>query len=173
MEMGRILELLPGGRRALFARYHLGGCQSCGFPPEETLASLCARNGNIPPEEVIEHLLDSHAHDEAMLISPVELRELLLSPTPPLLLDTRTREEHEAVAIAGSQFMTQELQQKLFGEDPAAFIVLYDHSGRNVLDTCAWFQGHGLKITKALRGGIDAWSREIDPTLPRYRIEVE
>lgn len=173
MEMGRILELLPGGRRALFARYHLGGCQSCGFPPEETLASLCERNGNIPPDELIAHLLESHAHDEAMLISPTELQELLRSPAPPLLLDTRTREEHEAVSIGSSQFMTQELQQKLFGADPAAAIVLYDHSGRNVLDTCAWFQGHGLKNTKALRGGIDAWSREIDPSLPRYRIEVE
>jgi hypothetical protein len=37
----------------------------------------------------------------------------------------------------------------------------------------AWFRGHGLKHTFGLRGGIDAWSREIDPELPRYRIEVD
>ena len=51
--------------------------------------------------------------------------------------------------------------------------MLHDHAGKHVLDTCAWFLGHGLKNTRALKGGIDAWSREIDPTLPRYRIEVE
>ena len=33
----------PGARRALFARYHIGGCQSCGFSPGETLAEVCAR----------------------------------------------------------------------------------------------------------------------------------
>lgn len=46
--MGEILAAYPGARRALFARYHLGGCQSCGFPAEESLASLCKRNGDIP-----------------------------------------------------------------------------------------------------------------------------
>jgi hypothetical protein len=30
-----------------------------------------------------------------------------------------------------------------------------------------------MKNTRALRGGIDAWSREVDPKLPRYRIEVD
>jgi hypothetical protein len=30
-----------------------------------------------------------------------------------------------------------------------------------------------MKNTRALKGGIDAWSREIDPTLPRYRIEID
>lgn len=171
--MGVIMETLPGARRALFSRYHLGGCQSCGFSNDETLAQLCARSGGHDPDEALAHLLESHAHDESMMISPAELKSALDSPDPPLLLDTRTREEHEAVKIAGALFMDQELQQKLFSGDPEQRIVLYDHTGQHVLDTCAWFLGHGLKETKALRGGIDAWSREIDPTLPRYRLEVD
>ncbi len=38
--MGEILETLTGARRALFSRYHLGGCQSCAFSNEETLGQL-------------------------------------------------------------------------------------------------------------------------------------
>lgn len=171
--MGEILEALPGARRALFARYHLGGCQSCGFSPDETLAELARRSGELDPREMLAHVLQAHEHDRAMLVTPGEARELLDSAAPPLLLDTRTREEHEAVAIPGSSFMTQELQQQLFAGDPARAILLYDHLGRQVLDTCSWFQGHGLKNTRALEGGIDAWSREIDPTLRRYRIELD
>jgi rhodanese-related sulfurtransferase len=89
------------------------------------------------------------------------------------LVDLRTREEHEAVVIPGSEFFTQELQQQLFAGDPKTPILLYDHSGKNVLDQVAWFRGHGLHETYALRGGIDAWSLEIDRSIPRYRLEMD
>ena len=32
----------------------------------------------------------------------------------------------------------------------------------------AYFAGHGLENVRNLRGGIDAWSQEVDATLPRY-----
>lgn len=170
--MGVILEALPGARRALFAKYHLGGCQSCGFSQDESLGTLCARSGNLPVKEVIDHLLASHKHDEAMLLSPANAKSLLEQPTT-RLIDTRTREEFEAVHIPQAEFLTQDLQQSIFGGNPERTILLCDHSGRHVLDTVAWFRGHGLKRTFGIRGGIDAWSLEIDPTLPRYRIEID
>ena len=89
------------------------------------------------------------------------------------LIDLRMREEHEAVVIPGSEFFTQELQQQLFAGDPNTRILLYDHSGRNVLDQVAWFRGHGMNETYGLLGGIDAWSREIDKSIPRYRVEMD
>jgi rhodanese-related sulfurtransferase len=167
--MGEILATLPGAKRALFARYHLGGCHSCAFSNEETLAELCQRS-DLPVSEVLDHLLASHVHDSAMLMEPAEARDGLASLR---LIDIRTREEHEAVAIPESEFFTQDLQQQLFAGAPDSTILLYDHSGRNVLDQVAWFRGHGLKKTFGLRGGIDAWSREIDPSIPRYRIEMD
>jgi rhodanese-related sulfurtransferase len=167
--MAVILDALPGARRALFARYHLGGCQSCAFSNEETLAQLSARV-ELPVDEVLAHLLESHAHDLAMLMEPAAAASEISMLR---LIDIRTREEHEAVAIPGSEFFTQELQQQLFAGDSAQRILLYDHSGRNVLDQVAWFRGHGLQQTYGLRGGIDAWSREIDSSLPRYRIEID
>lgn len=170
---GQIMQALPGARRALFSAYHLGGCQSCGFTDSETLAQLCARAGELDVAEVLAHLLASHAHDESMMLSPAKLKAELDAPAPPLLLDCRTREEHDAVSIPGAVFLEQELQQQLFAGDPQRRIILHDHSGKHVLDTCAWFLGHGMKNTRALKGGIDAWSQEVDPTLPRYRIEID
>jgi rhodanese-related sulfurtransferase len=171
--MAAIIGALPGARRALFARYHLGGCQSCAFSNEETLAQLCRRAGGLPPDEVLAHLLEGHAHDQHMLMEPADARDRLAAGPPPRLIDIRTREEHEAVAIPGSEFSTQELQQQLFAGEPDAEILLYDHTGANVLDQVAWYRGHGLGRTFGLRGGIDAWSREIDPKLPRYRMELD
>jgi len=167
--MGLILETLPGARRAIFARYHLGGCQSCAFSNEETLAELCRRS-EFPVDEVLAHLLTSHEHDSALWLEPAAAKERLHEFR---VIDLRTREEHEAVAIPSSEFFTQELQQQLFAGDPAAKILLYDHSGRSALDQVAWFRGHGLHETYALRGGIDAWSLEIDPALQRYRLEMD
>jgi rhodanese-related sulfurtransferase len=167
--MGQIMEALPGAKRAIFARYHLGGCQSCAFSNEETLAELSARS-EIPADEVLEHLLASHVHDSEMLIEPAAAKEGISGLR---LIDLRTREEHEAVVIAGSEFFTQELQQQLFAGDSDARILLYDHSGKNVLDQVAWFRGHGLTETYGLRGGIDAWSREVDPSVQRYRLEMD
>ena len=39
------------------------------------------------------------------------------------------------------------------------------------MDAAAYFQGHGFTNVKSLRGGIDAWSAEVDPKLPRYHLE--
>lgn len=168
-KMGAILDALPGAKRAIFARYHLGGCQSCAFSMDETLAELCARS-EVSPDEMLEHLRTSHVHDSAMLMEPTAANEELAQLR---LIDLRTREEHEAVVIPGSEFFTQELQQQLFAGAAEARILLYDHSGKNVLDQVAWFRGHGLKETYGLRGGIDAWSREVDSSIPRYRVEMD
>lgn len=167
--MGALMEALPGARRALFARYHLGGCQSCAYSNEETLAALCGRAG-LDESEVLGHLLASHEHDLAMWMEPSVAAERRGSLR---FVDIRTREEHEAVHLAGSEFFTQELQQRLFAGDPDEAILLFDHQGRNVLDQVAWFRGHGLRQTYGLRGGIDAWSREVDPSVRRYRLEID
>jgi len=39
------------------------------------------------------------------------------------------------------------------------------------IDAAAYFTGHGLENVRSLRGGIDAWSCEVDPNIPRYDLE--
>ncbi len=170
--MEDLLARFPGARRALFAAYHVGGCQSCAYRDDETLSEVCARN-EIPVEQAIAAILSSHERDQALLIQPLTLQGRLEAGEEVLLLDIRSREEHEAVRLPDSQFLTQELQNDLFAHPPAGSIVLYDHRGRDVLDRCAWFHGHGLQNSLALAGGIDSWSREVDPGVQRYRLELD
>lgn len=172
MSMKEVLKAYPGAQRALFARYHIGGCSSCGFRSDETLAQVCERNENLPVEEVIQHIHESHASDAKLQITPAELAELRASKPDLKILDVRHREEHEAVKIPGSELLTQDLIQKAFAAwDKTEPLVIYDHQGSHALDAVAYFVGHGFANARCLAGGIDAYSTEIDPTLPRYRIE--
>jgi len=74
--MQSLLLDFPGSKRALFAKYHIGGCSSCAYGNEETLASVCQRN-EIDLEEAIAHILESHEHDREMILSATELAERL------------------------------------------------------------------------------------------------
>lgn len=172
--MGEIIQLFPGAKRALFARYHIGGCQSCAYRDEETLAEVCERNENLPVEEVIAHIRVSHEEDRKILIEPLDLKAALESPVQLRLIDLRTREEHEAVPLPDSELFSNDLLQQIFGsESKDRLIVLYDHKGDRCLDAAAYLVGHGFRKTKALRGGIDAYSREVDSSVPRYQLEFE
>src|SRR3954470_20933541 len=90
--MRELLVQFPGAQRALFRKYHIGGCASCGFAPEETLAGVCARNENLNVDQVIEQITTSHDADLALQIEPRELAARLAANEPIYLLDVRTRE---------------------------------------------------------------------------------
>jgi rhodanese-related sulfurtransferase len=170
--MRELLDQYPGAQRALFRRYHIGGCSSCGFSPEETLAGVCARNQNLAVDEVAEHILAGDAADRSMEIEPRQLSDRLASGETIHLLDIRTREEFDAVKLPGAQLFTQEFMQEILANwSRTDLLVIYDHQGTRSMDAAAYFQGHGFEHLKSLRGGIDAWSAEIDPKLPRYHLE--
>ncbi len=170
--MQELLQALPGAQRALFRLHHIGGCASCGFRPDETIAEVCARNGNLDPVKVLEEVEAACAEDAKMLIEPKEAAAALAADPNARVLDIRTREEFEAVHLPQAQHFTQELLQTIMGEWPKdALVILVDHQGARGLDAAAYFAGHGFTNVRALRGGIDAWSLEVDPSLPRYTIE--
>ncbi|HWI57803.1 MAG TPA: rhodanese-like domain-containing protein [Bacillota bacterium] len=169
--MREVLEAFPGAQRALFRRYHIGGCSSCAFQPGETLAQVCQRNGGLSVEEVLGHIQASHEQDAKILISPKELAGWLQQDPAIRLLDVRSREEFEAVHLEGSVLLSQEVMRQILAEGTNTRpVVVIDHQGRSGLDAAAYFLGHGLQNVRCLRGGIDAWSQEVDPKLRRYRV---
>ena len=169
--MHEVLEVFPGAQRVLFRRYHIGGCSSCGFQPDETLAQICTRNGNLDVAEVLAHIQSSHEQDAKILISPKELAGLLQQDKSVKLVDVRSREEFEAVHIEGSVLLSQDVMRELMasGSNTNPMVVI-DHAGKNGLDAAAYFMGHGLQNVRCLRGGIDAWAQEADPKLRRYKL---
>jgi len=169
--MREVLENFPGAQRALFRRYHIGGCSSCGFSPDETLAQVCARNGALDVTEVLAHIQSSHEQDAKVLIPPAELAGLLQRDPSVKLVDVRSREEFEAVHIAGSVLLSQDVMRELMASGSNTNpIVVIDHVGKNGLDAAAYFMGHGLSNVRCLRGGLDAWAREVEPKMRRYKL---
>ena len=167
--MADVLEVFPGARRALFRKYHIGGCASCGFEMAETLGGVCGRNNDLDVAEVLSDIQASHEADEKIYIDPKTLAAKLEGEAAPKLLDIRSGEEFGAAQIAGAVRMTRDLMQEVMGKwDPETPIVIVDHLGEQGLDAAAYFLGHGLKNVRCLRGGIDAWSVEVDSAVRRY-----
>ena len=171
--MQTVLEAFPGAQRALFRRYHIGGCSSCGFQLTETLEQLCGRNNKLDVAEVLAHIRASHEQDAKVFITPTELFALLARDQSIRLLDVRSREEYEAVRIENSLLLSQPTMQEIMARWPRNQVfVIIDHQGKHGLDAAAYFLGHGFENVRCLRGGIDAWALEIESSLPRYRLET-
>jgi rhodanese-related sulfurtransferase len=169
--MSAVLEAFPGAQRALFRRYHIGGCSSCGFRPDETLAQVCERNGSLDVAEVLAHVRSSHDQDAKTFISPKDLAEWRQKDGSVRLLDVRSRAEFEAVHIGGSTLMSQDSMREIMADGSNTRpLVIVDHQGKAALDAAAYFMGHGLQNVRCLRGGIDAWAQEVDPAMRRYKL---
>jgi len=169
--MSQVLEAYPGAQRALFRRYHIGGCSSCAFRPDETLAQVCERNAGLNVDEVLEHIKSSHEQDGKIFITARELAELRKEDPSVQLVDVRSREEFEAVHIDGSVLLSQDVMRQVMADGSNTRpLIIIDHQGKQGLDAAAYFMGHGLQNVRCLRGGIDAWSQEVDPKVRRYRL---
>ncbi|MEE2948341.1 MAG: rhodanese-like domain-containing protein [Verrucomicrobiota bacterium] len=169
--MQTVLHIYPGAQRALFRKYHIGGCSSCGFQSDETLEGVCKRNGDLPVNEVLDQIKQSHEEDARILIEPADLDKRLKNGEDIHLVDIRSREEFEAVHINDSFLLTQPLMQEILGSwNNDQRFVMIDHKGQKGLDAAAYYLGHGMPNVHALRGGIDAWSLEVDSSIRRYSL---
>lgn len=92
----------------------------------------------------------------------------------PLLLDVRQPWENELAMLAPSLLVPLPELDERWPEVAAAqarpdrLIVAYCHHGVRSLSAAAILEAHGVGPVVSLAGGIDAWSRVVDPTLPRY-----
>ena len=87
----------------------------------------------------------------------------------PLVLDVREPWEHEVCAIAGSKLLPmQEIPARIKELPVDTDIVVICHHGMRSADATAFLSQQGFKSVKNLAGGIDAWSKQIDPNVPRY-----
>ena len=105
-------------------------------------------------------------------ISPRELKELLASGAKNgfVLLDVREPWEHEEARIEGSILMPMgDVPSRAHQElDPESHIVAVCHHGVRSMSVTAWLRDQGFERAQSLRGGIDAWSAEVDSLVPRY-----
>lgn len=110
-------------------------------------------------------------------ISPQDLARQLAfqnqpsdQPKVPLLLDVREKWEFETAHIDNSLLMPMgDVPSRAHAElDPDEPIVVLCHHGMRSLNVTMWLRAQGFEHVQSLAGGIDAWSRSIDPSIARY-----
>jgi rhodanese-related sulfurtransferase len=102
-------------------------------------------------------------------ISPAEAAALL-NENQARFIDVREPREFETARIDGSLPMPMgDVPARAHQElDPDERLVILCHHGIRSMNVTAWLRGQGFDQVQSLRGGIDAWSAEVDPTVPRY-----
>lgn len=105
------------------------------------------------------------------VVQPGEVAARLASGEALRLLDVREPHEHAFVALPNSILLPLgDLPchiQDLEGWQGAEFVV-YCHHGVRSAHAVAWLRSQGFTRARNLSGGIDRWSREVDPGLARY-----
>jgi rhodanese-related sulfurtransferase len=103
-------------------------------------------------------------------LSAVEVERRLRSGSGPiLLLDVREPYERTLATIEPSVHLPmQEVPDRLAELPRDRPIIVYCHSGVRSAMVAGYLEQNGFSDVSNLAGGIDAWSREVDPGVPRY-----
>ena len=102
-------------------------------------------------------------------ITPREVKSMLERGDKFLFVDVREKWEFETSWIDGAVLVPmREIPSNLAKFEEADNIILFCHHGIRSLDAAAWLRSQDIAGAKSMAGGIDRWSAEIDPKIPRY-----
>jgi rhodanese-related sulfurtransferase len=87
----------------------------------------------------------------------------------PLLLDVREPWEYQKARIEGSQLVPMnEIPARVAELDPDQEVVTICHHGGRSMQVAMFLEKSGFAKVHNLGGGVDAWSRTVDPSVPVY-----
>lgn len=102
-------------------------------------------------------------------IDPKSVKEMLDRGEVSLFVDVREPWEHETSHVEGATLIPlQQIPSNLVRFQGATEIVVFCHHGRRSLNAVAWLRSQGIANARSMAGGIDRWSVEVDPQVPRY-----
>ncbi|MGH9729802.1 MAG: rhodanese-like domain-containing protein [Candidatus Acidiferrales bacterium] len=102
-------------------------------------------------------------------IAPAEVKQQFDSGQKFLFVDVREPWEYQLCHIEGSKLIPLgQVAASVQEIEAAETVILFCHSGRRSLDAAAWLRSQGVAGARSMAGGIDRWSQEIDPRVPRY-----
>jgi rhodanese-related sulfurtransferase len=85
------------------------------------------------------------------------------------LVDVREPWEFATAHIDGSLAMPMgDVPARAQELDPLERMVVVCHHGVRSMNATVWLRRQGFEQAQSMRGGIDAWSAEVDPSVPRY-----
>jgi rhodanese-related sulfurtransferase len=103
-------------------------------------------------------------------ITPEEVKTKLEQRETFTLLDVREPWEFEAASIDGAKLVPMgDVPSRAHQElDPEDHIVVVCHHGVRSMNVTAWLRQQGFEKAQSMRGGIDAWARRVDGSVPVY-----
>jgi rhodanese-related sulfurtransferase len=102
-------------------------------------------------------------------ITAVEVKQRLDRGDKLLLVDVREPLEHALCRIEGAVLIPMgSIPSNLQKLDTDDDVICFCHHGMRSLDVANWLRYQGVKSAKSMAGGIDRWSLEVDPKVPRY-----
>lgn len=102
-------------------------------------------------------------------LAPLEVKRQLDAGEPLRLLDVRESWERAIASLPGSLHIPMgEIPARWRELDPNAQIVVLCKAGSRSLRVAQFLSGQGLAKVANLSGGIDAWTRDVDPSLASY-----
>jgi len=110
--------------------------------------------------------------EQAMEITPADVKGRLDAGEPMHLIDVREVHEHAICSIDGAELIPmntvpQQLQHLETLADEAPLIVFCHHGVRSLM-VVNWLREQGIAECSSMSGGIDQWSLSIDRAVPRY-----
>jgi len=105
---------------------------------------------------------------DELMIEPREVHDMTEKGEKFFLLDCREPWEHQTARIEGATLIPmRQIPQKLDEIPKDQPVVIYCHAGVRSLNAASWLKQQGVNAL-SMSGGIDRWSMEIDPKVPRY-----
>ena len=105
-------------------------------------------------------------------ITPAEVHQRLQSGEKLALIDVREPFEFDRARIDGAELIPMRAVpaelQRLDAQADTAPLIVFCHHGVRSLNVVAWLRKQGVAACQSMAGGIDRWSLEIDPNVPRY-----
>ena len=160
MTMEQILAVAPSAQRALFQRYHVGGCSACGFQPTDTLAQVCKDHNILDVPEVIRTIRNAEQVDQRCQIDPAQVKAWLDAGEDFTFVDVRPPEER-AQSLPGSEPLDFADAGRYMSLPKDRRIVFHCQDGQRALDVASYFIGHGFSSVWSLRGGVEGWLAEV------------
>ncbi len=102
-------------------------------------------------------------------LSPVEVQSLLNSNQTYRIIDVREEWEYNLVKLDKAELMPLSKFAKIYEQlNPEEILIIYCHHGTRSYSICNFLKSKGYKNLINLKGGINAWSLQIDSSLTRY-----
>lgn len=101
-------------------------------------------------------------------ISAPDLKRRLDAGESLELIDVRTEQEAQTAKIPGAKLLNDDVKAYIEGLDKDTTLVFHCHHGPRAQNAANFFLNSGFKKVFNLAGGIDAWSQQVDPSVPRY-----